>query len=203
MKEVLFLCPNVSYYNNLREELKYQTLTEIKEFLQPFINNGFAVKYLVEDEFATLVLKTIKCEKNPITCIEQSDRQFHELHPELNIFKADFSDVNQTFSADVKFPSISIRNFENKQDFYKARADLAKKRTKTNMQTLLEQSPFTCAIYTRHNTPWKSLVESVYTGDGRLYTELDIAERTFSFYYGGFWVDRDIVNNILTIEGGL
>lgn len=203
MKEVLFLCPNISMYANLRDELKYQLSTKIKEFLQPFIKNEFTVKYLVEDEFANLILETIECKKNPITCVEESDKVFNELHPELNIFKAMFSNANQIHSANVKFPSVNIRDFSDKQDFFKARAELAKKRTKANTQNLLEQSPYTCAIYARHNTPWKSLTESVYTGDGRLYTELDIVTELPSFYYGGFWIEKDVVEDILTIEGGL
>lgn len=203
MKEVLFLCPNISAFENMKEEVQYPTLSKIKEFFQPFINNGFAIKYLVEDSLAAFVLENIDAPKIPITCVEEADRQFHEMHPELTLWSADisFEDATSTFSAGLKYPKVNIRDFEKKEDFYKERGDLAKKRTKDNTQALLQQSNYSYVIYGRHSTVWKSLTTEVYPGDGRLYTEWDWTEGVYSSFYGGFWVDKETVNTILTMEG--
>lgn len=201
---VLVLFPKASCY--LNKDSNTRTIYEgyFKENIKMLEDAGAEVTYLLEDKLAEIFLKDYP-NKNVITCFNKGDLDFlasngldesvtEEVYNTFNSCKSVAGDITK----EVAVPYDLIKR--GKEGYLTARHNIAKKRYRKVIDRLVLESKAVLGFRCDNNLDkYTSMGETIQIGDGRLCMEVHINRGTMVSYYGGTYIERDLLPQILSM----
>ena len=177
-----------------------------KKYISMIVEAGCEFEVMIEDTLAHKILNELGVQPSRyITCICPSDYEFSVSFPDVS--KIDSVTLSmygraecmsKEFEKKIPVPPDLIR--KGREEYMNQRADILRKRVRAATDNLV--STRDCVFMFRmnnNNDRCMAVRDTISLGDGRLCVEIDMNSGLPIAYYGGTYIDGDVLPTVLRL----
>lgn len=203
---VLLIFPKSGCYDFKDDNTQRRYLDVFKKYVKMLDDAGCAITVTLEDKLAFDVLGVLgMTPASVVTCYSPSDIEFLRMYPDIEKIQdrvlVSYADTEMKhYDTEKKYIVDPTLIRKGKGVYLKKRTEIYRKRYKESLNTLIAEytnvMQFTLNRMTDRGDSLRTLVKQ---GDGRLCIEVDMEIGRCFAYYGGVFIEEDMIPTILSL----
>lgn len=203
---VTVLFPKAQAYNNKGLEEKRFIDSVFNKHMKKLMDAGCLIEYLLEDELARAYFDKVTYAKTRmITCVSDADIIYFANYQDAIdlspiVYEEFKSTPNYSFNMSAKYDVPFELLMQDKQKYQKEKVSSYYKRVRRSVELLIANRKsilmFDAGAINNRCQPLSNITT---IGDGKLLMQVDLSNDVEVNYYGGVFIEADMVPQILSI----
>lgn len=202
---VLIVCPKIESYALKDTESIRRIRATYKKWIEFIQSSGGILRCFVEDNLACELINDLQIKDvEYLTVMTHGYRVFldsykDKTYPEWSRITQMVSDAKLIdISTKDRFPIPLVSQFSSREEYNIAKFDQINNATKLAMSRFIKTTGAVLMFRAGGNQNiFSSLLKHMHDGDGKLLMEVDIESGICNSYYGGTYLDNEVVKTII------